>query len=435
MPSVPPEDSETKTLRLDPPLTRSCPRILWQDASGTHVVVVDRPMVVGAASKADVVLIDPTVSRLHAELDPRSDGLWVRDLGSRNGTFVEEILVTEARVPDGARVRFGATSVALQREREEAPVDLWPEDKLGGLVGRSTPMRELYATIVRVGASDAPVLVHGETGTGKELVARAIHDCSHRASGPFVVVDCAALPEALLESELFGHAKGAFTGATGAHLGSFEAAEGGTVFLDEIGELPLAMQPKLLRALESRSVRRVGEPTHRPIDVRFITATHRDLRGMVNGGNFREDLYFRLAVLPVRVPPLRERIDDLPLLIESFAPTMLAAERAELCRSLSERRLAGNVRELRNLVERASWLGRGSAIDPPEEAAREPSDGGRDGCNDLPFETSFHRFQRDAERAYLRRLLVRHGGQVADAAHAAGLNRTYFYRLLRKHGL
>jgi transcriptional regulator with GAF, ATPase, and Fis domain len=438
VPNVPREDAKTETLRLDPPFTRPCRRIDWQDAAGAHTMLVDRPIVVGSASTANVVLEDGTVSRLHAELEPRPDGLWVRDLGSRNGTFVNEVLVTAARIPDVARLRFGGMTVTLRPDREEAPVDLWPEDRLGGLVGRSTPMRELYATIVRVGASDAPVLVHGETGSGKELVARAIHDCSHRASGPFVVVDCAAIPEALLESELFGHAKGAFTGASGAHVGSFESADGGTILLDEIGELPLAMQPKLLRVLESRTIRRLGEANHRQVDVRVLSATHRDLRSMVNGGNFREDLYFRVAVLPVRVPPLRERTEDLPGLVAHFAPAMPDAERAALCRELSERRLEGNVRELRNLVERVSLLGHAHAMESLESAPPPGLGRDRDGdsaSTDLPFDTPFHDFQREAEREYLRRLVVRHGGQVADAAQAAGLNRTYFYRLLRKHAL
>jgi transcriptional regulator with GAF, ATPase, and Fis domain len=310
-------------------------------------------------------------------------------------------------------------------------VDLWPEDHLGQLLGGSAVMRELYATVVRVGASEAPVLIEGETGAGKELVARAIHDCSHRAAGPFAIVDCAALPEGLLESELFGHARGAFTGAVAARAGSFEAAEGGTLFLDEIGELPLSMQPKLLRVLESRTVRRIGEATHRRVDVRFVTATHRNLRAMVNSGELREDLYFRLAVLPVRVPPLRERAEDLPRLVEHFAPAMAAAEREALCRELQGRRLAGNVRELRNLVERASLLGRARAMHGAEDAAAAVPEVSAESS----FESPFHDFQRDMEREYLRRLLVKHAGHVADAAQAAGINRTYFYRLLRKHSL
>jgi transcriptional regulator with GAF, ATPase, and Fis domain len=391
-------------------------------------------MVVGSATRADIVVADVTVSRLHAELEPRGDGLWVRDLESRNGTFVDALLVKAARVPPAGHIRLGSTTLTLAPQGQPTKVDLWPEGKLAELVGTSTAMRELFATIVRVGASDAPVLVQGETGTGKELVAQALHECSHRAGHPFVVLDCAALPENLLESELFGHAKGAFTGASELHIGSFEAAQGGTLFLDEIGELPLTMQPRLLRVLESKTVRRVGETGHRPIDVRFIAATHRDLRTLVNGGAFREDLYFRLAVVPVTVPPLRERMEDLPALIEHFAPSMPAQQRADLARTFAERRLEGNVRELRNLVERASLLGLASAVigsdDHDSVGGRAPPRGG-----ELAFEGPFHDFQRDSEREYLRRLLLRHSGQVSEAAKEAGLNRTYFYRLLRKHAL
>src|SRR5271166_2806362 len=181
---MPRDDAETKTLRREPLFTRPCARIAWKDASGAHTGVITRAMIVGSASKADVVVHDGTVSRLHAELDPRSDGLWVRDLESRNGTFVNEILVTAARIPPLGHVRLGGTTITLEPELQHAPVDLWPEGSLGDLIGDSVTMRELYATIVRVGAAEAPVLVQGETGTGKELVARAIHGCSHRASKP-----------------------------------------------------------------------------------------------------------------------------------------------------------------------------------------------------------------------------------------------------------
>jgi transcriptional regulator with GAF, ATPase, and Fis domain len=427
-------DTETRAMAPDATVTRPRTRITWEDGAGAHAVVLERPVVVGSAAKADIVVDDPTVSRLHAELDPRSDGVWVRDLGSTNGTFVGDVLVTSARLPASARVRVGAVVLTTRAEAEPVPIDLWPEDGLGDLVGGSAVMRELYATIVRVAAAEAPVLVHGETGTGKELVARAIHDCSHHAAKPFVVVDCAALPETLLEAELFGHARGAFTGAVAARAGSFEAAEGGTVFLDEIGELPLATQPKLLRVLESRSVRRVGETSQRPIQARFLAATHRDLRRMVNDGEFREDLYFRVAVLPVNVPALRERPEDLPRLVERFAPAMPAAMRAELCERLGGRRLSGNVRELRNIVERAVLLGRPHADDVGSPPPRSTEVGGT-GEDELPFEVPFQDFQHAAERAYLRRMLLKHGGQVAGAAEAAGINRTYFYRLLKKYAL
>ena len=433
---MPVSDLETKTLRQDAPLMRACPRLVWQDGAGAHSVVIDRPMVVGSAAKADVLVDDSTVSRLHAELDPRHDGVWVRDLGSRNGTFVAEILVTSARLPPAARVRVGETVLSVLADPAQAPVDLWPEDGLGDLVGGSPSMRELYAAIVRVAASEASVLVEGETGTGKELVARAIHDCSHRAGKPFVVVDCAALPASLLEAELFGHTRGAFTGAAAARVGSFESAEGGTVFLDEIGELPLAMQPKLLRVLESRTVRRVGETNQRPVRARFLAATHRDLRRMVNDGELREDLYFRLAVLPVHVPPLRDRREDLERLVQHFAPAMPVATRHDLCERLRTRHLSGNVRELRNVVERTVHLGHlpdddaGEDVPAPPAAAASPSPEAG-----LSFDAPFHDFQGAAEAEYLRRILVKHGGRVADAAQASGLNRTYFYRLLRKHSL
>jgi transcriptional regulator with GAF, ATPase, and Fis domain len=433
---MPLSDSETKTLRRDPPALRARPRLAWQDAAGPHTAVIDRPLVLGSAAKADVVVDDSTVSRLHAELDPRPDGLWVRDLGSTNGTFVDGLLVTAARLPAAARIRVGETTLALLPEMEATPVDLWPDDGLGDLVGGSAPMRELYASIVRVAASEAAVLVQGETGTGKELVARAIHDCSHRAGEPFVVVDCAALPAGLLETELFGHARGAFTGAAAAHAGSFEAAAGGTVFLDEIGELPLAMQPKLLRVLESRTVRRVGETASRPVRARFLAATHRDLRRMVNDGELREDLYFRLAVLPLRVPPLRERPEDLERLVRHFAPALPDAAVRALCDQVRGRHLSGNVRELRNLVERTLLLGRVPAADAEDDAPARPAPAAIASTADaLPFDAPFHDFQRTAEEQYLRRILVKHGGRVADAAQASGLNRTYFYRLLRKHSL
>ena len=287
---------------------------------------------------------DATVSRLHAELDPRRDGLWVRDLGSRNGTFVNGVRVVSARVPDGGRVQLGAASITLLPSPTSVSVELWPDTRFGPLVGKSVAMRELFATLARVAAVDATVLVSGETGTGKELVAEAVHGASPRAGGPFVVVDCAALPDQLLQSELFGHARGAFTGAETARAGAIESANGGTVFLDEIGELPLAMQPALLRVLESRTVRRLGETAHRKVDVRFVSATHRDLRAMVTAGAFREDLYFRhRASLPLVVPPLRG----------SHGPTSSCSSRTS--------RLAPPTTARRGAPRRALSIGLGSA--------------------------------------------------------------------------
>jgi two-component system response regulator GlrR len=284
--------------------------------------------------------------------------------------------------------------------------------------------------MARVAQTDAPVLILGETGTGKELAARAIHDASSRASGPFVIVDCAALADNLIEGELFGHTRGAFTGAVVARAGSFEAASGGTIFLDEIGELPLAVQPKLLRALESKLVKRLGENEHRKVDVRLVAATHRDLRQMVNAGAFREDLYFRIAVLPLTIPPLRARPGDIGTLFRHFLNGRRPVQQ------ISEGELAqmpwlGNVRELRNFVERAA-IGATAAAHPYDPA-------GGEGLSGVGFEQPFKEFRErwieQGEREYLRRLLERHDRNVAGAAEQAGLDRTYVYRLLRKHGL
>jgi two-component system response regulator GlrR len=407
--------------------------VSWTDTRGVQTRTLNQRAVIGSSPDADVVVVDPTVSKLHADVDPRDDGIWVRDLGSRNGTYVEGILVRDGCVPEGGNVRVGSTLLTLQREPVAADVDLWPDDHFGSLIGRSNVMRELFATLARVAPTDASVLIQGETGTGKELVAREIHERSLRATGPLVVVDCAALPETLLESELFGHARGAFTGAVAAREGAIESAEGGTVFLDEIGEVPLAVQPKLLRVLEARTVRRLGETQHRPVDVRFVAATHRNLRTMVNAGAFREDLYFRLSVLPVVVPPLRERVDDIPPLVEAF----LAAQGAgwpdgTVVGELMERSWLGNVRELRSFVERALVFGPKKALtmtgDPTGQRQTSPA-------VDKPLKEAREAWMDQFEREYLRQLLERHGRNVAAASQAAGVHRTYLYRLIMKHGL
>jgi transcriptional regulator with GAF, ATPase, and Fis domain len=427
--------------------TRSIAELQWTDAEGDHTRKVEATVIAGTAASNGVVVADRLVSRLHAELDLRDDGLWVRDLGSTNGTYVDGIRVAGARVPDGSRITLGGTSIAVRYGKQNASVPLWPQYQFQRLVGRSRAMRELFAQLSKVALLDASVLIFGETGTGKELVARSIHDASNRANGPFVVVDCAALPETLLDAELFGHTKGAFTGADTARVGAIESANGGTVFLDEIGELPVSMQPKLLRALESRTVRRIGESHHRQVDVRFLSATHRDLLTMVNAGEFREDLYFRLAVVPITVPPLRSRPDDIEVLVEHFLPKGAGRPNPELLRELRQRPWRGNARELRNFVERALALGSTEALAMTAGAKSEteppPSEDGslsnRIHTLDFDFEQSLRDFREQwldvGERRYLRLLLARHDRNVAAAAREAGVDRTYIYRLIRKHGL
>jgi two-component system, NtrC family, response regulator GlrR len=425
---------------FEAPWMRRAPIIAWSEPAGqTREKQLLERIVVGTAPSADVVLTDRAVSRLHAELDPRDDGLWVRDLGSRNGTFVEGIRVISANIPNGAKLQLGRTEIAIRYAEEPSPVVLWPSAHFGGLIGASVVMRELFAKLSRIAQSSAPVLIEGETGTGKELAAKAIHDASPRASGPFVVIDCAALPETLLEAELFGHAKGAFTGALTARIGAIEEAEGGTVFLDEIGELPLSMQPKLLRVLESRMVRRIGETQHRGVDVRFVAATHRDLRTLANNRAFREDLYFRLAVLPLTIPPLRERPGDIPLLVDHLLSRDDARVIApDLLRDLASRPWFGNVRELRNFLERATTLGAPEALALAASDATKPADEEwrpklPPHWLDLPLRDLRERVSTFVDREYLARLLERCDQNVARAATVAGVNRTYLYRLLGKH--
>jgi transcriptional regulator with GAF, ATPase, and Fis domain len=299
-------------------------------------------------------------------------------------------------------------------------------------------MRELFARLDKIARTESTVLIQGETGTGKELVAQAIHDASPRAKEPFVVVDCAALLEPLLEAELFGHTKGAFTGAVTSRPGAIESADGGTVFLDEVGELPLSLQPKLLRVLEARTIRRVGETAFRKINVRFLSATNRDLRTMVNEGAFREDLYFRLAVIPVLIPPLRERALDVPMLMQGFAAHGTTFG-PELLDEVARRPWRGNVRELRNFVERVVALGSHEALSMPSVDAARPPSPTQPGWDELvsaldrPLRETRTIWLDAMERAYVHHLLERHQGNVARAAEAAGIDRTHFYRLIRKH--
>lgn len=423
---------------------RKEPQLRWTDAAGSHSYLLEGRKVVGSAAGADIVVRAPDVSRLHAALEIEDDGVWVRDLGSTNGTYIDGIRVRVARVPDGASIHLGSAALELHYDQNEAEVELWPSEQFGPLVGRSTVMRELFARIYRVAQIDATVLIQGETGTGKELVARAIHEASPRRDKPFVVVDCGALAESVLEAELFGHAKGAFTGAASARPGAIESAMGGTVFLDEIGEMPLGMQPKLLRALEGHMVRRIGETGYREVDVRFIAATHRDLASMVNSGNFREDLYFRLAVLPITVPPLRARRGDIPLLVERLLPPgARGALSPELLRELQGRSWPGNVRELRNFVERAAALGAREALAMDEARAPGKSHKAQGSQMEVfppvsveeAFKDVRDRWLDHLEREYMRGMLAKYNRDTSAIAQAAGLDRSYVYRLLRKHEL
>ena len=404
-----------------------------------------RPIILGAGRECDLVVDDAKVSRKHAELTFQPDGILVKDLGSSNGTFFQGSRVTEIVVPLGASIQLGSTTVRLQGADTPA-LPPSSRERFGNLVGRSVAMRELFAVLELASPTDATVLLEGESGTGKELAARAIHDHSERAGGPFVVLDCSALSEALLESHLYGHVKGAFTGADTARKGAFVEASGGTLFLDELGELPLAAQARLLRALEAQTVQPLGADRAISVDTRVVGATHRDLRAMVDAKQFRFDLYYRLAVVHAVIPPLRERPEDVGLLVETFyegrAREPGPIEGANLD-ALARHGWPGNVRELRNVLERAwalsgpggqpfaslrLWLQAG-APPPPPTGATEALDA------TLPFKDAKERWVDAFERRYLAAVFAAHDGNITHAADHAGINRAHFRKLLHKHGI
>ncbi len=315
---------------------------------------------IGARRGNDLELTDSKVSGIHCEIALDERGYRVRDLDSTNGTYVGGFRVNDIYINPGTQFVIGGSKLRFEPLGESIEIELAAGNRLGHMIGCSIKMRELFARLQKLAAVDATVLITGETGVGKELVAESLHDCSPRSKGPFVVLDCGAIPPNLVESELFGHERGAFTGAVDAYAGAFERANGGTLFLDEIGELPLSLQPKLLRVLERKEVRRVGGSTMKPVSIRVVAATNRDLGVEVNRGRFREDLYYRLAVARVHVPALRDRRDDIPILIEHFlqitpnaGDTRLEEETIAL---MLKHDWPGNVRELRNVIERAVLL-------------------------------------------------------------------------------
>ncbi|MFK7989872.1 MAG: sigma 54-interacting transcriptional regulator [Sandaracinaceae bacterium] len=424
------ESEEATTRVASRHIARVPVTLRWTDDEGVRDHRVDGDAELGSAPGLTLSVAHRTVSRLHARIEHRADGPWVVDLGSTNGTRVDGLRVTSARLPAQAVLQLGEAEVHVVCAAPEQ-VAVWDRDSFGPMVGTSGAMRALFQLLSQYAATDATVLVTGETGTGKDVAARAVHAASARAGRAFVVVDCGAIPEALVESELFGHARGAFSGADRHHEGSFGAADGGTLFLDEVGELPLSVQPKLLRALESGTVRRVGEAHHREVDVRVVAATHRDLAQMVTAGAFREDLYFRLAVLPVSIPPLRSRPEDIPGLLAHFQKGTAYA--ADTMAAVLSRPWLGNARELRNFVQRADAIG-------PEAALRSmpgpPASRRLPGVDlDEPFKVARDRVLAHLERNYLEGLLARNHWNVSAVAEAMSLDRSYVHRLIKKHGL
>jgi DNA-binding NtrC family response regulator len=392
---------------------------------------------IGSHPSNDLVIDDPTVSRFHCELAITGGAVRVRDLGSRNRTLAGGITIADATVADGTLLTLGNSEIKIDVESDVAEIAGSERSAFGAMVGESAVMREVFSQLEKVAASDATVLIEGETGTGKEGASEAIHEASSRASGPFVVVDCSAIPANLLESELFGHEAGAFTGATDRRLGAFEQASGGTLFLDEIGEMPGELQPKLLRALESREIRRVGG--HAPVrcDLRFISATNRDLRAEVNRGSFRADLYYRLAVVRIALPPLRDRLGDLGLLVGHLLarinanPAAVASLTApDYLAELAAAKWPGNIRELRNHLEQCVVFGERR----PPNGPQVPHPATHVDAT-LPYEVARRQAIDAFERDYATALLRQTDDNVAAAARTAGVNRAYLHKLLRRHGL
>ncbi len=414
--------------------------VLSGELRGREIDVTADVVTVGKSRQCDVVLPDESISRDHAEIRREGEGYRVVDNGSTNGTFVGSARVSDAFLSPGDVLGLG--KVQLRFIPREARAELLPSEnqRFGEVLGRSLAMRKIFGLVERVSATDVTILLDGETGTGKDLIARAIHRASSRAGGPFVVVDCGAVAPSLIESELFGHERGAFTGAHQRRKGAFELADGGTIFLDEIGELPPDLQPKLLRVLESHQLRRVGGTETVEMDIRVVAATHRDLRALVSEGEFREDLYFRLAVVAATVPPLRERREDIPMLIEAFSrklpPGMWKPPGPEAMARLVGYEWPGNVRELRNVVERSAYLSPDGVIDliapgkhrdgPLQSVEFDPT---------LTFREQKERAVELFEEAYLRWLLQRAEGNISRAARDADMDRKYLHKLLRRYGI
>lgn len=451
---------------------------------------------IGSMADNDLVFVDDAVSRYHCRIVQEEGGYLLLDTGSTNGTFVNGVRVREAYLYNGCTIGVGQSEVQFYSAQEKVDVVPSQKSRLGEIVGRNLKMRELYSVIEKIAPSSATVIIEGETGTGKEVVAQTIHKLSPRAQNTMMVFDCGAVPKNLIESELFGHEKGSFTGAIMTRQGLFEMAHGSTLFLDELGELPSELQPKLLRALEQREIRRVGGTRSIKVDVRIIAATNRLLEEEVRSGRFRQDLFYRLSVVRLFLPPLRERIDDIPLLIETFLHdhaynrlpdgtrkcTRVSSETLDLLKSYG---WPGNVRELINAVERAVSFASGDEISPENlpdgvrlgEYARErtmpmsmrspqprpppllSSESSQQVASetlapravalptppagnsafapqtDLPFKDAKELWVSAFEHQYIMSLLRKNRGNISHAAREAEIDRKYFRKLMRKYDI
>jgi transcriptional regulator with GAF, ATPase, and Fis domain len=429
--------------------------VLEGPEKGKELVIERERVTVGRSVICDLQLTDKAVSGTHFEVVASEKGVILRDLGSTNGTYAGDLRIQEVWVKPGAVIRVGQSRIQFEPIKGMVEIDLSKDERFHDLVGKSVRMREIFATLEKVAGTELTCLVRGETGTGKELVAKAVHDGSRRASAPLVVQDCSAIPKDLIESTLFGHEKGSFTGATDRHRGCFEQADNGTIFLDEIGELDVALQPKLLRVLENREIKRVGGDRTIPVNTRVVAATNRDLRQMVNEGTFREDLYYRLSVVQIELPSLRERPEDIPLLAKSFLVNFcerrFPGEQKEftIAKDAMARLMGypwpGNVRELKNTIERAASLADEMELtvtDMMPTSQRTPAHSMPSGANaeqyvedDVPFKEAKQQVVDAFEASYLKALLEKHNDNVTRSAQAAGLTRYHLRELAKRYGI
>jgi DNA-binding NtrC family response regulator len=401
--------------------------------------VATRRVLIGQSPACDVQLSDRSVSRRHAAFESDPGGVRLVDLGSRNGTWVGRLRIRDTYVNDGEVVRFGDASVRLETDGVMHALSASEEVSFHRCIGASPEMRRLYPLLQRIAATDVPVLIEGETGTGKEVVAEAIHEASPRSGGPFVVLDCTTVSSSLLEAELFGHERGAFTGAVSARVGLFEEANGGTLFIDEIGDLDVSLQAKLLRALERKEVRRVGSSNTVKLDVRILAATRRDLDREVQARRFRDDLFYRLAVARIELPPLRKRQGEVAFLTRFFWLKM-GGDEASLSPDVVQRfegyDWPGNVRELANAVARQLALGDFQVPVRTGEFAALQS-GPVDAIDRIvrsgqPLPMARQSVLDEFQRRYVEHMLALHGGNVTRAAAASGIGRRYFQMVRAK---
>jgi transcriptional regulator with GAF, ATPase, and Fis domain len=465
------QDDGGTTLHL-----RKC-RLVVEREGGLDEQVFDQGAItIGAMDDNDVIIRDETVSRYHCKIIQEDNAYVLLDLGSTNGTFVNKVRIREAYLRPGCTITCGKTNVQFHSFDERVrirPVEL---DRMGDIIGTNVKMREIFGILEKIAPTTTTVVIEGETGTGKEVVANTLHKRSNRRGKPFIVFDCSAVPENLIESELFGHEKGSFTGAIMARQGLFEMANGGTIFLDELGELSLELQPKLLRVLETREVRRVGGTRPMKVDVRVIAATNRRLEDEVRAGRFREDLFYRLSVVRIFLPPLRERREDIPLLVRHFLKDgsfnrddagnlrvrNIAREALDL---LTNYDWPGNIRELLNAIERACSFAERDCIEVGDLPANVSARGGHVAVHGLDlgvpsvpapapvavktaaslpgepvvdpgtFKEAKEQWVATFEREYVLTLLRRNGFNISHAAREADIDRKYFRKLMRKYGI